>query len=131
MAATGTVTAVARRRFDPQGQVIESLGDFPEAVRRVAQERHLPLVDLNAASKQVYQALGVERSKLALLHYPANTFPGHTEPLRDDTRQHFRTGAEDEAHGFSGEILCRGRQRKIKYSSHHSGVRRNPVTQAR
>lgn len=79
------VTAVARRRFDPQGQVFESLGDFPEAVRRVAKERGLPLVDLNTAAKQVYQALGVERSKLALLHYPANTFPGQTEPLRDDT----------------------------------------------
>jgi len=79
------VTAVARRRFDPQGQVVESLGDFPEAVRRVAKERGLPLIDLNTAAKQVYQALGVERSKLALLHYPANTFPGQTEPLRDDT----------------------------------------------
>ena len=79
------VTAVARRRFDAQGQVVESLGDFPEAVRRVAKERGLPLIDLNTASKQVYQALGVERSKLALLHYPANTFPGQTEPLRDDT----------------------------------------------
>ena len=79
------VTAVARRRFDPQGQVFESLGDFPEAVRRVAKERGLPLVDLNTAAKQVYQALGVERSKLALLHYPANTFPGQAEPLRDDT----------------------------------------------
>ncbi len=79
------VTAVARRRFDAQGQVVESLGDFPEAVRRVAKERGLPLIDLNAASKQVYQALGVERSKLALLHYPAHTFPGQTEPLRDDT----------------------------------------------
>jgi len=79
------VTAVARRRFDPQGQVVESLGDFPEAVRRVAKERGLQLIDLNTASKQVYQALGVERSKLALLHYPANTFPGQTEPLRDDT----------------------------------------------
>ena len=79
------VTAVARRRFDAQGQVVESLGDFPEAVRRVAKERGLPLIDLNTASKQVYQALGVERSKLALLHYQANTFPGQTEPLRDDT----------------------------------------------
>lgn len=79
------VTAVARRRFDAQGQVVESLGDFPAAVRQVAKERGLPLIDLNASSKQVYQALGVERSKLALLHYPANTFPGQTEPLRDDT----------------------------------------------
>ncbi len=79
------LTAVARRRFDAQGQVVESLGDFPEAVRRVAKERSLPLIDLNASSKQVYQALGVEKSKLALLHYPAGTFPGQTEPLRDDT----------------------------------------------
>ncbi len=79
------VTAVGRRRFDDKGQVTESLGDFPEAVRRVAKERGVPLVDLNAASKQVYQALGVEKSKLALLHYPAGTFPGQTEPLRDDT----------------------------------------------
>jgi lysophospholipase L1-like esterase len=79
------VTAVGRRRFDDQGLVTESLGDFPEAVRRVAKERGVPLVDLNAASKQVYQALGVEKSKLALLHYPAGTFPGQTEPLRDDT----------------------------------------------
>ena len=63
----------------------ESLGDFPEAVRRVAKERSIPLVDLNASSKLVYQALGVEKSKLALLHFPAGTFPGQTEPLRDDT----------------------------------------------
>lgn len=79
------VTAVARRRFDDKGQVTESLGDFPEAVRRVAKERSVPLIDLNASSKQVYQALGVEKSKLALLHYPAKTFPGQTDPLRDDT----------------------------------------------
>jgi len=79
------VTAVARRRFDEKGQVTESLGDFPEAVRRVAKERSLPLIDLNASSKQLYQALGVEKSKLALLHYPAGTFPGQTEALRDDT----------------------------------------------
>jgi lysophospholipase L1-like esterase len=79
------ITAVARRRFDDQGKVFESLGDFPEAVRRVAKELSVPLIDLNASSKQVYQALGVEASKLALLHYPANTFPGQTVPLRDDT----------------------------------------------
>jgi lysophospholipase L1-like esterase len=79
------ITAVARRRFDEQGKVFESLGDFPEAVRRVAKELTVPLIDLNATSKQVYQALGVEPSKLALLHYPANTFPGQTAPLRDDT----------------------------------------------
>ena len=60
------ITAVARRRFDDQGKVFESLGDFPEAVRRVAKELSVPLIDLNASSKQVYQALGVEASKAAI-----------------------------------------------------------------
>jgi lysophospholipase L1-like esterase len=79
------VTPVARRRFDAAGKVVESLGDFPEAVRRVAAELKVPLVDLNASSKQLYQALGVEKSKLALLHVPANTYPGQTAAIADDT----------------------------------------------
>lgn len=76
------VTPVARRRFDSDGSVVESLGDFPEAVRRVAAEQGVPLVDLNAASKQLYQALGKERSKLAFVH---GSFPGRREPLKDDS----------------------------------------------
>ena len=79
------VTAVGRRRFDDKGQVTESLGDFPEAMRRVAKERGVPLVDLNTASKQVYQALGVEKSKLALLHIPAGTYHGQTAAIADNT----------------------------------------------
>jgi lysophospholipase L1-like esterase len=80
------VTAVARRRFDEQGKVYESLGDFPEAVRRVAKETvrpaHRPQHDLEAG---LPRPSGSSRARLALLHYPANTFPGQTAPLRDDT----------------------------------------------
>ncbi|MFM7242653.1 MAG: rhamnogalacturonan acetylesterase, partial [Planctomycetaceae bacterium] len=79
------VTSVARRRFDDTGTVVESLGDFPEAVRRVADDKDVPLVDLNAMSKRLYQALGVEGSKDVFLHVPAHTYPGQSEPIRDDT----------------------------------------------
>lgn len=79
------VTSVARRRFDDAGNVMESLGDFPEAVRRVAREKDVPLIDLNASSKKLYQALGVEGSKAVFLHVPAHTYPGQDEPIRDDT----------------------------------------------
>jgi len=79
------VTPVARRRFDEAGGVVESLGDFPEAVRRLAQEKDVPLVDLNAMSKRLYQSLGVEGSKAMFLHVPANTYPGQDEPIHDDT----------------------------------------------
>lgn len=79
------VTSVARRRFDEAGSVVESLGDFPEAVRRVAAELAVPLVDLNDASKRLYAALGVDGSRAALVHHPAGTFPGQDKPLKDDS----------------------------------------------
>lgn len=79
------VTSAARRRFDDEGRVVESLGDFPEAMRRVATEKGVPLVDLNAMSKRLYATLGVEGSKAVFLHVPAGTYPGQNEPIRDDT----------------------------------------------
>ncbi|MBW3636115.1 MAG: rhamnogalacturonan acetylesterase [Armatimonadetes bacterium] len=79
------LTSMQRRRFGADGKVEQTLGDFPEAVRRVARELSVPLIDLNAASTTFYEALGPDASKSAFVHYPANTFPGQTATLRDDT----------------------------------------------
>jgi len=76
------VTSVARRRFDDQGKVFESLGDFPEAARRVAKELGVPLLDLNEASKKMYQAMGAEPSKAVFLHIPATA---KKSAIADDT----------------------------------------------
>ncbi len=83
------VTSMQRRRFDGAGKVVETLGDYPEAVRQVATEKKVPLIDLNAMSRPFYEALGPENSKKAFVHYPAGTFPGQTAVLKDDT--HFNT----------------------------------------
>jgi lysophospholipase L1-like esterase len=61
------VTPVSRRAFGPDGHVINNLGDYPEAVRQVAKEENVPLIDLNAMSKPFYEALGVEGSKKAFV----------------------------------------------------------------
>jgi lysophospholipase L1-like esterase len=61
------VTPVARRAFGTDGKVTNNLGDYPEAVRQVAKEENVPLIDLNAMSKPFYEALGVERSKRAFV----------------------------------------------------------------
>jgi lysophospholipase L1-like esterase len=79
------VTPMNRRTFDAAGAVTNSLGDYPEAVRRTAREEHVPLIDLNAMSKSFYEALGPERSKQAFVHYPAGTFPGQVQELKDNT----------------------------------------------
>ncbi len=59
------VTPVQRRTFDHNGKITNSHGDYPEAVRQVAPEENLPLIDLNAMSKTLYEAWGPETSKRA------------------------------------------------------------------
>ena len=59
------VTPVQRRTFDQQGKVTNSHGDYPEAVRQLAREENVPLIDLNVMSKTLYEAWGAEPSKRA------------------------------------------------------------------
>ncbi|HZI48645.1 MAG TPA: hypothetical protein VFD75_12670, partial [Pyrinomonadaceae bacterium] len=59
------ITPVQRRSFDKDGKITNSHGDYPEAVRQVAKDDNVPLIDLNAMSKPLYEAWGVESSKRA------------------------------------------------------------------
>lgn len=79
------VTSMHRRRFNETGNIINSLEDYPEAMRQTAKQEQIPCIDLNAMSKIVFEALGTEESKKAFVHFPANSFPGQKEPLADDT----------------------------------------------
>ncbi|GAA4429162.1 rhamnogalacturonan acetylesterase [Pontibacter saemangeumensis] len=83
------VTSMHRRNFDEEGKIINTLGDYPEAVRQTAEEENVALIDLNAMSREFYEALGPEKSKKAFVHYPAGTFPGQDTELKDNT--HFST----------------------------------------
>jgi lysophospholipase L1-like esterase len=79
------VTSMNRRNFDSTGHVYSTLGDYPPAMRKVAEEEKTALIDLNAKSKILYEAWGPEQSIKAFVHYPANTFPGQDKELKDDT----------------------------------------------
>ena len=79
------VTSMHRRRFDSTGTIVNTLGDYPEAMRQTAAEQHVALIDLNAMSKQFYEALGPVRSTKAFVHYPAGTYPDQATELKDDT----------------------------------------------
>lgn len=59
------VTSMQRRNFDPQNKIRNSHGDYPEAVREVAKEENVALIDLTAMSIAFYEALGPDRSPLA------------------------------------------------------------------
>lgn len=52
------VTSPHRRVFDGQGRIKNTHGDYPAAVREVAREENVALIDLHAMSAQFYEALG-------------------------------------------------------------------------
>jgi lysophospholipase L1-like esterase len=79
------VTSMNRRSFDADGKIIQTLGDYPAAMREVAQSDHVALIDLTDISKTLFEALGPERTLKAFVHYPANTFPDQPQELKDDT----------------------------------------------
>jgi lysophospholipase L1-like esterase len=91
------ITPMHRRRFDDNNRVINTLGEYPDAMRQLAEEEDVMLIDLNNMSKVLYEAWGPEESKKAFVHYPAGTFPGQTETLEDNT--HFNA--------YGGYQLCK------------------------
>lgn len=79
------ITSTSRRSFVEGGKIENSLGDYPAAARKVAEEEKVALIDLNAMTTKLYEALGEENSKRAFVHYPANSYPGQDKPLADNT----------------------------------------------
>jgi len=79
------VTSMHRRNFDSTGHIVNTLGDFPEAMRQTANEQKVALIDLNAMSKVLWEALGEEESEKAFVHVPANSFPGQDKAIKDNT----------------------------------------------
>jgi lysophospholipase L1-like esterase len=59
------ITSMNRLTFDATGKITNSLGDYPEAVRRIAKETNIALIDLSAMSKPFYEAMGPVESHKA------------------------------------------------------------------
>jgi lysophospholipase L1-like esterase len=59
------ITSPERRNFDPAGHIVNTHRDYPDAVRALAAEQSVPLIDLNSMSKTFYEALGPDRAALA------------------------------------------------------------------
>ena len=79
------VTPTSRRAFDKNGHIINTHGEYIDAVRFLAKHDSIPLIELNPMTAKLYEAMGVENSKKAFVHYPAGTFPGQDKALADNT----------------------------------------------
>jgi lysophospholipase L1-like esterase len=94
------LTPVARRRFDADGNVLDSHGQYPALVRSLAAREQVVLIDMERRSAAVLQEAGVEGSKRLFLWVPAGSNPNYPNGVEDNT--HFSpAGAERMAQEFA------------------------------
>lgn len=82
------VTSVHRRYFDEAGKLKDTHGAYLEAVRQLAAEESVPLIDLAAKSKQLFEELGPEATKSLFLWGSPGEWMNYSGGIRDNT--HFQ-----------------------------------------
>jgi len=107
------LTPVMRRRFDENGKFFDTHGEYPDAVRRVAQELKVPLIDMHRKSEAILIKFGAEDSKNLFLQLKPKAHPNYPTGVEDNT--HFSAfGAEQMARAAADGI----RETKIKLAKY-------------
>lgn len=87
------VTPVQRRTFNDSGKIDSSLGAYPAAMKQLAAERAVPLIDLHEQTKALYESYGPEPSKALFTWLAPGEHPNYPAGIQDNT--HFsETGAK-------------------------------------
>ena len=78
-------TPVCRRKFDAAGKLQDTHGAYPDALRAVAKEENVPLLELERATAKWLQEAGDEPSKKFFMWIEPGKFPKLPEGRKDDT----------------------------------------------
>ena len=78
-------TPVARRKFDAQGQPVNTHGDYVKAVREVAAAENVLLLDLNQDSTDLLQRMGPEPAKHLYIYVNPGEYGTLPKGRQDDT----------------------------------------------
>lgn len=98
------LTSVVRRRF-VDGELTDTHGEYPAAVRRVAAEERVPLLDMEPLTREWVSSLGDEASKGYFMWVEPGVCPLYPDGRQDDTHLNVR-GARTVARMVADEV-CR------------------------
>ena len=78
-------TPCARRSFDEAGKLVDTHGDYPDAVRAVAAATKVPLLEMNRLTMTLEEGHGAEGSKRLHLWIAAGEYQRQPEGYQDNT----------------------------------------------
>lgn len=79
------VTAMNRDSFDAEGHITDTFAGYIQAARQVATDTNTQLIDLNAMSKTMFEAMGPAGAEHAFMKFKAGSYPGVQRDINDST----------------------------------------------
>ena len=79
------LTPVMRRRFDKEGKLQDTHGEYPDIVRSVAAEYKVALIDMHRSSAAVLAKYGAEESRKLFLQLKPGENPNYPKGIEDNT----------------------------------------------
>jgi lysophospholipase L1-like esterase len=78
-------TSVHRRNFDPDGKLVNTLGEFPNSAIEISKTLEVPLINLWEKTAKLYQSLGPDSSKQLFTWFSPNEHPNYPDGIQDNT----------------------------------------------
>jgi lysophospholipase L1-like esterase len=79
------VTSVHRRNFDDSGRLVNTLGEYPNSMIRLAKTLDVPLINLWEETAKLYQSLGEEGSKQLFTWLKPSENSNYPDGIEDNT----------------------------------------------
>ena len=79
------ITPVSRMRFNKEGKEEETHRDYTAACYEVAKEYNVVLIDLDKKSRELYNQLGPENTKLLFMQLEPGENPSYPDGQKDNT----------------------------------------------
>ena len=79
------MTSVCRRKFNADGELEMTHGDYPGAVKAVAVQKNIPCIDMEAKSADLLRNCGPEDSKKLFMHLEPGVNVNYPDGIEDDT----------------------------------------------
>ena len=78
-------TSIRRRKFDKEGKLLDTHGKYPNAVRTVAKETDVPLIDLQKMTKPLIEKYGTEGSTKLFCWTEPGEYSAYPDGIKDNT----------------------------------------------
>ncbi len=79
------ITPLCRRQFDENGTLLDTHGEYPEAMRQVAERLNVPLIDLCTLSFEAVSRAGDEASKKWFMNFSGGLYDNYPQGKEDNS----------------------------------------------